>query len=98
MTWFLDPQIWLGLLTLTALEIVLGIDNIVFISLLSTKLPQEQQKKARQMGLLLALGTRILLLLGLAFMAKMQKELFNVFGHGFTGRDLVLLIGGLFLI
>ena len=92
------PEAWISLLTLTLLEIVLGIDNIVFISLLSTKLPQDQQKKARQMGLLLALGTRILLLLGLAFMAKMQKELFNVFGHGFTGRDLVLLIGGLFLI
>jgi predicted tellurium resistance membrane protein TerC len=98
MEWITTPEAWISLLTLTLLEIVLGIDNIVFISLLSTKLPQEQQKKARQMGLLLALGTRILLLLGLAFMAKMQKELFNVFGHGFTGRDLVLLIGGLFLI
>ena len=88
----------ISLLTLTLLEIVLGIDNIVFISVLSSKLPVEQQKKARQMGLMLALGTRILLLLGLAFMAKMQKELFTVFGHAFTGRDLILLIGGLFLI
>jgi predicted tellurium resistance membrane protein TerC len=93
-----NPEAWLSLVTLTLLEIVLGIDNIVFISLLSTKLPIEQQKKARQMGLLLALGTRILLLLGLAFMAKMQKELFSVFGHAFSGRDLILLIGGLFLI
>jgi predicted tellurium resistance membrane protein TerC len=92
--WLTNSEVWISLVTLTLLEIVLGIDNIVFISLLSTKLPQEQQKKARQTGLLLALGTRILLLLGLAFMARMQKELF----WGLTGRDLVLLIGGLFLI
>lgn len=98
MEWITTPEAWISLLTLTILEIVLGIDNIVFISLLSSKLPLEQQKKARQMGLLLALGTRIMLLLGLAFMARMQKELFTVFGHAFTGRDVVLLVGGLFLI
>jgi predicted tellurium resistance membrane protein TerC len=98
MEWMTTAEGWISLLTLTLLEIVLGIDNIVFISLLSGKLPVEQQKKARQTGLMLALGTRILLLLGLAYMAQMQKELFHVFGHGFTGRDLVLLIGGLFLI
>jgi predicted tellurium resistance membrane protein TerC len=92
------PEAWISLLTLTVLEIVLGIDNIVFISVLSAKLPLEQQKKARQLGLMLALGTRILLLLGLAFMAKMQKELFSIMGHPFTGRDLILLLGGLFLI
>jgi predicted tellurium resistance membrane protein TerC len=93
-----NGEAWISLLTLTLLEIVLGIDNIVFISLLSGKLPVEQQKRARQTGLLLALGTRILLLLGLAFMAKMQKELFSIFGWAFTGRDLVLLVGGMFLI
>src|SRR5437868_11778206 len=93
-----NGEVWISLLTLTLLEIVLGIDNIVFISLLSTKLPQDQQKKARQTGLLLALGTRILLLLGLAFMARMQRVLFAIFGFEFTGRDLVLLVGGLFLI
>jgi predicted tellurium resistance membrane protein TerC len=98
MDWITSPEIWISLLTLTLLEIVLGIDNIVFISLLSGKLPLEQQKKARQMGLMLALVTRILLLLGLAFMAKMQKTLFTVGSHPFTGRDIVLLLGGLFLI
>src|SRR5258706_11931117 len=98
MEWLSNGEVWISLFTLTLLEIVLGIDNIVFISLLSTKLPQEQQKKARQTGLLLALGTRILLLLGLAFMARMQKELFAVFGHAFTGRDVGLLIGWMFLV
>src|SRR5438093_9456057 len=98
MEWITTPEAWISLLTLTILEIVLGIDNIVFISLLSGKLPAEQQKKARQTGLLLALGTRILLLLGLAFMARMQKEIFTLLGHAFTGRDLVLLASGLFLI
>lgn len=92
-----QPEIWISLVTLTLLEIVLGIDNIVFISVLSAKLPAHQQKKARQAGLLLALGTRILLLLGLAFMARMQKPLFRVFDMDFTARDLVLFLGGLFL-
>jgi len=93
-----DPQTWLNLLMLTVLEIVLGIDNIVFISVLAGKLPEAQRKKARQTGLLLALGTRILLLLGLAFMARMQAGLFHVGQHEVTGRDMVLLAGGLFLI
>lgn len=94
----LTGEALISLVTLTLLEIVLGIDNIVFISVLAAKLPPEQQKKARQVGLMLALGTRILLLLGLAFMAKMTTELFKVFGHPVTGRDLILLLGGLFLI
>jgi predicted tellurium resistance membrane protein TerC len=98
MEWVTSPEIWISLLTLTLLEIVLGIDNIVFISLLSAKLPQDQQKKARQLGLMLALGTRILLLLGLAFMAKMTATLFTVASHPVTGRDIILLAGGLFLI
>lgn len=98
MDWISNPEIWISLLTLTILEIVLGIDNIVFISVLASKLPVEQQKKARQLGLMLALVTRIILLLGLAFMAKMTKTLFNIGSHPITGRDLILFIGGLFLI
>src|SRR5215203_4123817 len=94
-----NPEAWLSLVTLTLLEIVLGIDNIVFISLLSTKLPVEQQKKARQMGLLLALGTRILLLLGLAWMVTLTKPIikFDLFkiDVALSGRDLILLVGGL---
>lgn len=92
------PEAWISLLTLTLLEIVLGIDNVVFISVLAAKLPKEQQAKARQLGLMLALGTRILLLLGLSFMANMTKPLFEVLKHPVSGRDLILLIGGMFLI
>jgi predicted tellurium resistance membrane protein TerC len=98
MEWVTNPQIWISLLTLTLLEIVLGIDNIVFISLLSSKLPKEQQKKARQTGLMLALLTRVLLLLGLAFMARMTKTLFHFGEHPVSGRDIILFLGGLFLI
>jgi predicted tellurium resistance membrane protein TerC len=98
MEWITTPEGWISLLTLTLLEIVLGIDNVVFISVLAAKLPVEQQKKARQMGLMLALGTRILLLLGLSFMASMTKPLFEAFKHPVSGRDLILLIGGMFLI
>jgi predicted tellurium resistance membrane protein TerC len=97
-SWMSTPEAWISLLTLTLLEIVLGIDNVVFISVLAAKLPKEQQAKARQLGLMLALGTRILLLLGLSFMANMTKPLFAVFGHPVSGRDLILLLGGMFLI
>jgi len=97
-----EPAAWISLITLTVLEIVLGIDNVVFISILAGKLPQEQQKKARQLGLTLALATRILLLCALAWMVRLTQPLFsaNLFGHDFSlaGRDLILLIGGLFLI
>ena len=97
-----SPEAWISLVTLTLLEIVLGIDNIVFISILAGKLPQHQQKKARQLGLSLALGTRILLLCGLAWMVKLTQPLFTLplFGHewGLSGRDLILLLGGLFLL
>ena len=97
-----EPAAWISLITLTLLEIVLGIDNIVFISILAGKLPQGQQKKARQMGLMLALGTRILLLCGLAWMVTLTKPLitFSIFKIDFalSGRDLILLVGGLFLL
>jgi predicted tellurium resistance membrane protein TerC len=105
MDWITQPEIWISLLTLTVLEIVLGIDNIVFISILAGKLPPEQQGKARQTGLMLALITRILLLCGLAFMVKLTKPIFEIptLGilhepHGVSGRDLILILGGLFLL
>ncbi|MDQ3815449.1 MAG: TerC family protein [Armatimonadota bacterium] len=98
MDWITDPQIWVGLVTLTALEIVLGIDNIIFISILAGKLPVEQQAKARQTGLMLAMGTRILLLCSLAWMVRLTNALFSVFGHEVSGRDLILIGGGLFLL
>ncbi len=93
-----DPNMWIALLTLTVLEIVLGIDNIVFISILSGKLPKEKQKKARQTGLALALITRILLLLSLSWVMSLTAPLFTVLQQEVSGRDLILLIGGLFLI
>jgi predicted tellurium resistance membrane protein TerC len=100
MNWLTDPQIWISLLTLTALEIVLGIDNIIFISILAGKLPPEQQAKARQLGLMLALVTRILLLLSLTWIMGLTKPLFTlpIMNQPISGRDLVLLLGGLFLI
>jgi predicted tellurium resistance membrane protein TerC len=101
MNWIADPQVWISLLTLTLLEIVLGIDNIVFISILAGKLPKEQQSRARQLGLLLALITRVLLLCGIWLMAQLTQPLFGfkVLGYelAFSGRDLILLVGGLFL-
>src|ERR1043165_3990588 len=96
--WVSDPQIYISLVTLTVLEIVLGIDNIVFISILAGKLPRELQHKARQTGLALALITRVALLLSLTWVMSLKAELFHLFGQGFTGRDLILLMGGLFLI
>ena len=100
MEWLTDPQIWISLLTLTALEIVLGIDNIIFISILAGKLPAEQQARARKLGLMLALITRVLLLLSLTWIMGLTKPLFTLpmLQVGVSGRDLVLLIGGLFLI
>jgi predicted tellurium resistance membrane protein TerC len=100
MDWLTDPQIWISLFTLTALEIVLGIDNIIFISILAGKLPPAQQDKARTLGLSLALITRILLLLSLTWLMTLTKPLFTmpVVDHGLSGRDLILLLGGLFLI
>lgn len=98
MDWLSDPQAWISLLTLTGLEIVLGIDNIIFISILAGKLPVEQQAKARQLGLALALVTRLLLLASIAWMAKLTTPLFTVLDHGVSGRDLILIVGGLFLL
>lgn len=87
-----------ALLTLTAMEIVLGIDNIVFIAILVSKLPKEVQKKARQIGILLALVFRILLLLSLSWIMGLTEPWITLFGHGFTGRDIILIAGGLFLV
>ncbi|HET9233032.1 MAG TPA: TerC family protein, partial [Candidatus Eisenbacteria bacterium] len=98
MEWLTDPQIWIALLTLTALEIVLGIDNVIFISILSSKLPGEQQARARQTGLALALIMRVLLLLSLGWIMKLRTPLFSILDHPVSGRDLILLLGGLFLI
>ena len=95
---FSRPEAWISLLTLTFLEIVLGIDNIVFISVLAAKLPVEQQAKARKIGLALALLSRLMLLGGLAFLVQLENPLFAVFEHDVSGRDLILLLGGLFLL
>jgi predicted tellurium resistance membrane protein TerC len=98
MAWITDPSAWIAFVTLTILEIVLGIDNIIFISILAAKLPAHQQKKARTLGLALAMITRILLLLTLAWIIRLSEPLFSVFEHPFSGRDLILLGGGLFLV
>jgi predicted tellurium resistance membrane protein TerC len=93
-----DPQIWIALATLTFLEIVLGVDNIIFISILSGKLPAPQQAKARRLGLLAAMGTRILLLFSLTWISKLTSPWFTIIGQEISGRDLILILGGLFLL
>jgi len=98
MNWITDPQAWIGFLTLTGLEIVLGIDNVIFISILAGKLHAEQQGRARRLGLGLAMVMRILLLLSLSWIARLTAPLFSVLGHEISGRDLVLIVGGLFLL
>jgi predicted tellurium resistance membrane protein TerC len=98
MTWLTDPSAWIALLTLTALEIVLGIDNIIFISVLSGRLPEHQRARARTLGLAAAMITRILLLMSLAWLAHLTRGLFTVAGHEVTARDVVLVGGGLFLL
>ena len=98
MEWLADPQIWIAFLTLSLLELVLGIDNVIFISILSGKLPAEQQPKARYIGLSLALVMRILLLLSLTWVMGLVEPLFTIFAQEVSGRDLILLVGGLFLI
>jgi predicted tellurium resistance membrane protein TerC len=98
MDWLTDPASWIGLLTLTVLEIVLGIDNIIFISILSGKLPRDDQAKARRLGLMGAFFTRLLLLLSIAWIVRLTRPLFTVGSVEFSGRALILLIGGLFLI
>jgi predicted tellurium resistance membrane protein TerC len=98
MDWITDPNALVGLLTLTALEIVLGVDNIIFISILSGKLPEPEQARARRLGLGGAFVTRILLLLSIAWIVRLTNPLFTLAGIDFTGRNLILLFGGLFLI
>ena len=98
MEWMSDPQAWIGFLTLAVLEIVLGIDNMVFISILAGKLPAEQQGRARKLGLGMALIMRILMLLSISWIVRMTTPWFTVLGEEISGRDLVLLVGGLFLL
>ena len=98
MEFLLDPQIWVAFITLTALEIVLGIDNIIFISILVGRLPKEQQPRARTLGLGLAMGTRILLLLSITWVIGLTAPLFSILDHSVSWRDIILGGGGLFLI
>jgi len=98
MEWLTDPQAWIALVTLTALEIVLGIDNIIFISILAGKLPVHQQEKARITGLALAMFTRVGLLFSLTWLMGLTAPLFSVVGREVSGRDLILIAGGLFLL
>ena len=98
MDWLSDPNAWIGLLTLTLLEIVLGVDNIIFISILAGKLPQEQRAKARRLGLLGAFVSRLLLLLSIAWVVRLTAPLFTVMNVDISGRGLILILGGLFLI
>jgi predicted tellurium resistance membrane protein TerC len=97
MDWINDPQAWIALATLTFLEIVLGIDNLVFVSIQTGKLPKAQQSKARRIGLGLAMGMRIALLFAISWIMQLEQPLFGVLGHEFTGQGLILLAGGLFL-
>ncbi|MDA8413529.1 MAG: TerC family protein [Desulfobacteraceae bacterium] len=98
MEWLSDPQAWLALVTLTALEIVLGIDNIIFISILTGKLPEHQRPKAQRVGLALAMLTRLLLLFSLTWIMRLTEPFFHILGHGVSGRDIILIVGGLFLL
>jgi len=98
MEWITNPDIWLALVTLTALEIVLGIDNIVFISILTDKLPKSQQARGRNVGLLLALLMRVALLFSIGWVIGLTNPLFSLFGSEISGRDIILILGGLFLL
>ena len=98
MDFLFSPESWIALLTLTVLEIVLGVDNIVFISILAGKLPAHQRARARTLGLALAMGTRILLLMSLAWIIRLTQPLFTIVGTDISGRDLILILGGLFLL
>lgn len=95
---FASPEAWASLLTLTALEIVLGIDNVIFLSIVASRLPQAQQRSARQVGLALALLMRIALLFSIAWIASLEEPFFTVLGHGVSWRDVILIGGGLFLL
>jgi predicted tellurium resistance membrane protein TerC len=98
MEWLTSPENWVALLTLTALEIVLGIDNIIFIAILSAKLPVAVQNRARLIGLTIAMGTRVLLLLSITWIMRLTTPLFSLLDRDFSGRDLILIAGGLFLL
>ena len=98
MEWLSNPEIWIALVTLTILEIVLGVDNVIFISILSAKLPEPQQRPARRLGLLLAMVARVGLLLSISWIVRLTEPLFTVLQYDFSGRDLTLLVGGLFLL
>lgn len=98
MDWLADPQGWIAFITLLGLEIVLGVDNVVFISILAGKLPPKEQPKARYVGLGLAMFMRIALLLSLSWVIRLTAPLFSIFGNEISGRDLILIIGGLFLL
>ena len=96
--WISDPAVWASLVTLSVMEIVLGIDNIVFISVIVTRLPPDQAKRARQLGLMMALVFRIIMLLGLFWLIGLTEPVFSLFGKGFSWRDIVLIAGGAFLL
>jgi predicted tellurium resistance membrane protein TerC len=98
MDWLAQPETWIAFLTLVALELVLGVDNVIFISILAGKLPHDQQKRARTTGIMLAVITRVLLLLSLSWIISLTQPLFTVLNFDISGRDLVLLVGGLFLL
>src|SRR5918997_3454033 len=98
MEWLTNPDIWIALVTLTALEIVLGVDNIIFISILVSRLPESQRQRARVLGLAFAMLTRIGLLLSLAWVMTLTEPLFTIIGREISGRDLILIGGGLFLL
>ena len=98
MDWISDPQAWIALATLTALEIVLGIDNIIFITILAGRLPEEQRNRARTLGLAAAMLTRILLLLSITWVMSLTKPWLTILGNELSGRDFILIIGGLFLL
>ena len=98
MDWLTQPETWVALATLTALEIVLGIDNIIFIAILSAKLPPNRQERARLIGLSIAMLTRVLLLLSITWIMRLTTPLFELAGRDFSGRDLILIAGGLFLL
>ena len=98
MEWISSPEAWIALATLAILEIVLGIDNIIFISILADKLPEEQQPRARRNGLILAMVTRLALLGAISMIMRLTAPLFSLLGHGYSGRDLILMGGGLFLL
>ncbi len=96
--WISSPEAWIALLTLTALEIVLGIDNIIFVAILAERVKKESRAKARQIGLTIAVGVRVLLLFSIVWIMGLTETLFTLLGHEFSGRDLILISGGIFLL